>query len=54
MIQKYVPNDLDEDQESRRMYGRECLIRYKKYLVDLVISDPTFDIDAEIESNKIK
>jgi hypothetical protein len=54
MIQKYVPNDLDEVQESRRMYGRECLIRYKKYLVDLVISDPTFDIDAEIESNKIK
>lgn len=51
-IENYIPTDSLAD--SRRTYGRECLIQYKSALIDLIINDPDINIDAVIESSVLK
>jgi hypothetical protein len=53
-IEKYVPNDKEEMQESRAMFARECLILYKKGLCQLIKENPQIDILSVIEDNKLK
>lgn len=53
-IEKYVPNDKENMQESRQMYARECLILYKKGLCEILSNNPDVDIVKIIEENRLK
>lgn len=51
-IENYIPTDSLAD--SRRTYGRECLIQYKSALIDLIIDNPDINIDDVINSSVLK
>jgi len=54
VIQRYVPSNLEDPQESGRVFAREILIRYKEALVDAIINNDSIDVDSLIESNQLK
>lgn len=53
-IEKYVPKDIENMQESREMYGRESLIQYKKMLCKIVMEVKDVDIKKIIDDNQLK
>lgn len=53
-INRYVPNDKEDVQESREVYAREVLINYKRMLCKIVKDNPTINIDELIENNQLK
>lgn len=53
-IEKYVPKDEEKSQESREVFGRECLINYKRMLCKVVIDNPGIDIVELINTNMLK
>jgi hypothetical protein len=53
-IERYVPKDSENVQESRDVFAREILINYKRMLCKIVKDDPNVDIDAIITSNLLK
>lgn len=53
-IEKYVPKDKENMQESREMYGRESLIQYKKMLCKIVMEIEDVDIKKIIDDNQLK
>lgn len=53
-IERYTPKDEENSQESREVYARECLIKYKRSLCQLVNDEPLVDIDKVIDANMLK
>lgn len=53
-IERYTPKDEENSQESREVYARECLIKYKRALCQIVVDNPSVDITEVINSNMLK
>lgn len=53
-IENYVPSDQTIMQESRRVYAREILIKFKKALVQELIKNPKLDVNNVIKMNELK
>lgn len=54
LIEGYVPTASGTMEESRKVFGRELLIQYKKTLIELYLKDPSINLREVVTLNEVK